>query len=374
MINLFCIRPKGFNVGNDAIYAGLRHFIDETFGGAVNLINVPATSKYDGNGMAGLTSKTIYEINQYGHGVIIGGGNLFENGELDVNLDALPTLGPPLMIFSVSRGRVYNRQHQLVDRTDVMPDRVLQALHEKASLALYRDQATVDHLHSIGCHDAQLGGCPTIFLDRIAPRLPFMPCRYEDTALISVRTPTLMSIPLERQSQVFNDVVGLVQLLRDVGFPDVRLLCHDHRDLSFAASIPGVEYIYTGDAHTYLSILQKCALNVSYRLHSFLPCQAFERPAIKISYDERAISLLQTVGFGSWNINMLHDGPVVEQVANRLARLEELSSIRQQIRPYWDQMYGNMKSSFRQFAHQVNDFKNHLSYHAKPTPRLANIA
>ena len=31
MINLFCIRPKGFNVGNDAIFQGTRHFLYKAF-------------------------------------------------------------------------------------------------------------------------------------------------------------------------------------------------------------------------------------------------------------------------------------------------------------------------------------------------------
>ena len=119
MINLFCIRPKGFNIGNDAIFMGLRHFIHEAFGQVVNLIELPATSRYESQAKGGLTSKTIYEINQYGHGVIVGGGNLYENGELDVTLDALKTLEVPLMLFSISRGRIYNRQCKLVERTDV---------------------------------------------------------------------------------------------------------------------------------------------------------------------------------------------------------------------------------------------------------------
>ena len=74
MINLFCIRPKGFNVGNDAIYLGMQHFVYKAFGEVINLITLPATFKYESQGKAGLTAKTIYEINQYGHGVIIGGG------------------------------------------------------------------------------------------------------------------------------------------------------------------------------------------------------------------------------------------------------------------------------------------------------------
>ena len=175
MINLFCIRPKGFNVGNDAIYLGMQHFIYSAFGEVVNLITLPATSRYESQAKAGLTSRTIYEINQYGHGVIIGGGNLFENGELDVQLDALGALEVPLMIFSVSRGRIYNRQLDLVRRTDTMPDRILKALDDRSDFVLLRDEATAAHMASIGCRNTTVGACPTIYLDRMMHRLPEVP-------------------------------------------------------------------------------------------------------------------------------------------------------------------------------------------------------
>src|SRR5665647_1466823 len=117
MITLFCVRPKGFNVGNDAIYLGMQHFLYEAFGEVVNLVSLPATKRYDSVAHAGLTARSIHEINQYGDGVIVGGGNLYENGELDVDLDALEALRVPLMLFSLSRGRIYGRRDELVDRT-----------------------------------------------------------------------------------------------------------------------------------------------------------------------------------------------------------------------------------------------------------------
>ncbi|MEC9092974.1 MAG: polysaccharide pyruvyl transferase family protein [Planctomycetota bacterium] len=175
MINLFCIRPKGFNVGNDAIFQGTRHFLYRAFGEAVNLITLPATAKYEGMAKAGLTAKTVYEINQYGHGVIVGGGNLFENGELDVDLDALKCLEAPLMLFSLSRGKVYGRHNQLVDRTDAIPDRIIQGLDAKASFSLARDYATAEYMKQIGCKNCTVGGCPTIFLEEVRGRFTQMP-------------------------------------------------------------------------------------------------------------------------------------------------------------------------------------------------------
>ena len=361
MITIFCIRPKGFNIGNDAIFLGTQHFLYEAFGQVVNLISLPATSRYESQAKAGLTAKTIYEINQYGHGVIVGGGNLYENGELEVNLDALETLEVPLMLFSLSRGRIYNGQHKLVDRTDAMPARVVLALNRKARYSLARDHKTGAYLQGIGCDHSDVGGCPTIFLDRMAERLPQLSQRDQASILISVRNPALMSIPLKKQSQVYDDILGIIDLLRREGFRDVRLLCHDHRDIPFAASFTGIDYVYTGDVYTYLALLRSCALNVSYRLHSVLPCLAFGTPTIKISYDERAASLMETIGLGAWDINMISSDDPVKDVTDRYHRLEDLRTMRAQARPRWDQLYDITASTFRRFAADVLAHGGHSS-------------
>src|SRR5262245_30842506 len=245
MITLYCLRPKAFNVGNDVIFSGLRHFVQEAFQCVVNLVSLPATSRYESVAKAGLTPKTIYEINQYGHGVIVGGGNLYENGELTVDLDALDSLEVPLMLFSLSRGRVYNRQSKLVDRTDALPDRILRGLDRQASVALFRDHSTGEYLQQLGCQHHAVGGCPTIFLNRMAHRLPEIPATGNRTALVSVRHPSLMSIPLARQSHVYGDVLAIVEQLLAHGYDDVRLVCHAHRELSFAASLRVLEVAYT---------------------------------------------------------------------------------------------------------------------------------
>lgn len=47
MINLFSIRPKGFNIGNDVIYLGVNHFVRMVFKQNYNVISLPATGKYE---------------------------------------------------------------------------------------------------------------------------------------------------------------------------------------------------------------------------------------------------------------------------------------------------------------------------------------
>lgn len=358
MVTLFCIRPKGFNVGNDVIFIAMEYFLQEAFGRVVNLISLPATSRYESLSKAGLTSKTIYEINQYGHGVIVGGGNLYENGELDVNLDALEALEVPLMLFSLSMGRIYNRQHELVARTNAMPARVALALNRKAKYSLARDDATCAYLQDVKCDRCEVGGCPSLFLDRMTERMPQLPVGDQGAVLISVRNPDLMSIPLRKQSQVYSDIIRIIEFLQREGFQDIRLLCHDHRDIPFAASFPGIDYVYTGDVYSYLALLRSCALNVSYRLHATLPCLAFDTPTIKISYDERALSIMDTIGLREWNIDMINSDDLVADVADRLGRLDDLRTIRNQAKPTWDKLYEITFKTLQKFAADVLEYQD----------------
>ena len=92
MKNLYIVRPTGFNIGNHVIFAGLRKLMNREISDNVNFISIPASGKYDNFGKPGLTAASIHEINQHGDGVIVGGGNLFENGELDIDVQALNAL------------------------------------------------------------------------------------------------------------------------------------------------------------------------------------------------------------------------------------------------------------------------------------------
>ena len=354
MVNIFCIRPKGFNIGNDVIYQGTLAFLQEAFGPLVNVISLPATSRYESHAKAGLTPRTVHEINQYGHGVIVGGGNLYENGELEVNAGALDALEVPLLLFSLGAGRIYNRHHELVPRTDSMAPATARLLDEKAAYSLARDDATAEMLRRMGCTKVDVGGCPTLFIGEHLSRIPSF--RDVREVLLSVRTPELMNIPLPDQARVRTDVLAIIELMRKRCGCEVKLLCHDHRDLAFAASFEGVDYLYTDDALTYLGWLRSCRLNVSYRLHAAIPCLSMGTPTISISYDERALSLMQTVGFGDWDINMVTTPDVAGAVANRLDRLAEVPDLRRAAQSCWRGLRERMADTFRRFADDVLTF------------------
>lgn len=353
MINLYSIRPKGFNIGNDVIYLGINHFIRNAFKENYNVISLPATNKYESQKKAGITSGTIYEVNQFGHGIIIGGGNLYENGELEINPVAIKALEKPMMIFSVSRGKVYNNDLVLKDRTDVMTDAKMKLINEKADVSLSRDIATADHLSSLGV-DNVVGGCPTLFISEI-PQHTVPVLKGEETdALISIRTPSLMSIPITYQYELRSQIKEQIDVLKEYGYQNIKFLCHDHRDIPFAASFKEIDYLYTEDVYTFLTYLRNTKLNLTYRLHAFIPCLSYGVPTINISYDQRANSMLDTLGMNQWNINLVKDD-VKKELIYRLRNIKDLKEIKKQKKDTWDNLKNRMKDGTDKFVKKIKE-------------------
>ena len=339
-MNIYCIHPKGYNIGNKVIFLSMQYFIKQAFGYMPNIITLPATSKYD-NGRAGLTSRTIHEINQFGNGIIIGGGNLYENNELDVDLDALEKLEVPLFLFSLSRGKVYNKEGKLKERTDTMPFKKIEALNNKAILSNVRDKATQEYLGD----ETVLSACPSLFLNKVKYILPEVK---KDLLLISIRNPDLMNIPVNKRINIIDTIKTLLSYYKG----DVRLLCHDWRDIPFVESF-NFSYIYTENVYEFLSILQNCKLNISFRLHSTLPCLSYNKPVINISYDERGSSLLETIGYKEWDINLMETISITEEISNRYYNLGDLNVLKNQNEDLWEEFYNTILNLFLTFAKEL---------------------
>lgn len=355
LITLFCVRPRGFNIGNDTIFLGLRHLLREAFGHPVNIVQVAASGGGNEAELSGLKARTIHEMNLYGHGVIVGGGNLYENGQLDIDPNALRALRPPLMLFSLSHGRIYDHRHELVPRTDAMPGALVAALHERADRSVARDDATLDYLRSMGLSGPVLGGCPSLLVRKLAiPQADF--AGQGNGSLLSIRHPRLMSIPLRHQARLHSTIVDLIAALGEDGFGPVRILCHDTRDVAFASSLGEVEYIVADDVQSHLGLLRSARLVVSFRLHAFLPCISFGTPAINISYDERSLSLVRTIGMESWDIDFIHSPDVVAEVRRRCARLDDLAALRLAVQPRWEQLESTMRDEMSTFAGLVKAY------------------
>ena len=258
------------------------------------------------------------------------------------------------MAFSVSRGRVYNKKLELTRRTDTISDATLKAISDRANINMLRDTATVDYVTGLGCA-AEFGGCPTIFLNDIYRRLPELKQigeKYKDYAIISVRNPELMSIPPRFKSATKDHVAGVIKHYQEKQ-QKVAILCHDTRDIAFANTYD-VPFIFTGEVYSYLSLIANCKELVSYRLHSFLPALSFGTPAVKISYDERALSLIADIGFGAWNIDLCKSNDVLCDVFERLNNFDQLRALLETVKPNWSLQRATMLEAFQRFHELMN--------------------
>ena len=356
MITIFNIRPKGHNIGNDAISVALRNLIYETFGRMVNIIDMPATSLYESHAKAGLSSKSVYEINRVGDGVIVGGGNLYENNEMVVNETALKALEVPLMLFSNSIGKVYNREGILTSRTDVTPDVKLKMIHDYADISLVRDTSTLKHINGIGCNKSIFGGCPTISLGKYDDFKEEIPKNEFVGTLISIRTPSLINLPQKYQIKITDELVKTIDLLKKRGHKRIRILCNDSRDCEYASffrDYSNVDFVYTSNVYDYLSLLSNAELVISFRLHATLPSLSFGTPVVNISYDERAESLFEDLQMGEWDIKYIKETELSKAIEKRLGNINDLDNLVKSAKSKWDETEKVQIDHFKKFHKMV---------------------
>lgn len=314
MTTIFCIRPATPNIGNNVINRATVDLLRSAFPGDLSIVNLPAIAS---GGRGGLTSPQVYDMNRLADGVVVGGGNLFENGQLTVNLGAVEALTVPMMLIGLSHGRIYDAQGLWTARSDSLPSETIRKLVEKADVAMVRDHASQAILANESQTDVELGGCPTLFMRRNEQHQP-----KTGRVLLSIRHPARMSVPPALQWRTPEDVRKLVAALRETYGPEVYLVCHDYMDLEFAAGFPDVPRLYFDDVDLYIEALRACRLNVTYRLHAFLPCVSFGVPSIHLSYDERGRSMVETAGMGDWQIDLMQEPDPIGAVLCLAARPE----------------------------------------------------
>jgi polysaccharide pyruvyl transferase WcaK-like protein len=228
---------------------------------------------------------------------------------------------------------------------------MLVALCRKANTILIRDHATAAHLSELGIEGARVVGCPVPFLevDQSADRDPAL----AGSILLSVREPRLMSIPFSAQGRMYSAIRQIIDGFRKHG--DVRLLCHDYQDLRFARAFPDVSMMYAEDARVFLHWLRSCSLNITFRLHAFLSCLALGTPSIPLTYDERSISLVETLGLGEWPVDYIHCPNLMAGLEDRWSRLDRLEEIKRLARPVWRDLQSAMQDGLQRFALQVEE-------------------
>jgi len=345
MRTLFCVRPATCNIGNDVIHKATADLLYDAFGSSLGIVNIPALQ---GPQFGGFTARQVFDMNRFADGVVVGGGNLFENGQLAVDLQALSALRVPMMLIGLSHGRIYDRTGELGARSDSLPAATIRALIAKACVTLVRDDASRRMLEALDLN-AVVAGCPTLFMSE-SPRV-----QADDAPIIlSVRHPSRMSIPPALQWRVPEDVRGIIAGLRARFARRILLACHDYADLEFASGFPEAPLVYYDDVERYVQALRGCWLSVTYRLHAFLPCLAFGTPSIHVSYDERGASMVATAGMSAWDVDMMREPDVVRTVLARASSLDEYRQQRGAARPRLEGLHRAMKSGVAGFVDAVD--------------------
>ncbi|MDX2275945.1 MAG: polysaccharide pyruvyl transferase family protein [Hyphomonadaceae bacterium] len=325
MTALFCVRPATRNIGNDAINRGVAMLLQDTFGIDVGIVNIPALV---GPQFGGFSSRQVYDMNRLAHGVVLGGGNLFENGQISIDKQALAALQPPMMMIGLSYGRIFDVRGELSDRTDALHPDLIRQLAQKSMAILMRDRISCEHLNSIGVSNVELAGCPTMFL----PETP-AGAEKNETILVSVRHPGRMSVPAPLQWRVADQVRSIIAAIESRYGKVVKLACHDYADIEFASAFDRTEFVYYDDVHTYFAALRSCRFNVTYPLHAFLPCLAFGTPSLHLSYDERGKNMIETADMADWNVDLMARHDVTAAVMDKIEAAESFQTARKQARP-----------------------------------------
>ena len=323
---------KGYNIGNFAISISIRKALTAQYPNCT-IVTIPAYGTND----SGLSKGLIYEANQWADGIIVGGGNLYENNELEVDFNALLSLKVPLILFSISLGKIYLRDTLLERRTDTIPDEHLVKLHKFSDRSLSRDIATYKHLKSLGIDNTVIGGCPTLSLSSIVPSKNIN--RKGTNIFLSIRNPELMNIPRKLKLKLPSIIKNISCLIKDRYGIYPTLLCHDQRDLSFASSFENLDMYFTSDIYEYLELLNTASLVISMRVHATLPCLSYGIPVVNLSYDERALSLMETIGYSEWDINLVKkQDDLINQITERIIKLDKLTSLKVENANLWEDL------------------------------------
>ncbi len=326
---IFHVTPHGgigLNIGNFAISKAIRSLINE-INPNINILTIDA---YSNKKLTGLNKQVIHEANLYGAGIIVGGGNLYENNELIVDKNALSSLQVPLVLLSISIGKIYNNKFQLTRRTDVMPDTTITHLHKHCSFSLSRDIATFKHLKSLKVRNHKLGLCPTLFLNEYFETPGRLSTLGKNEVLLVIRNPELMNIPLSAKPKIAQLILDTYQKYKKKN-NNVKIICNDTRDISFVKSLGINDLVYTGVIDEYLARLKNASLVISFRLHASLPCFSFGTKCINLSYDERSQSLMESIGLKNWDIPVFKYKNLNEILGKRISNINKFKIYRKKL-------------------------------------------
>ncbi len=350
--NVFCLRPRAGNLADEAVFGVVRSHVRSAFGPWVNLISLPLGG--DPLGRAGLTSRTVYDLNHCAHGVIIcGSADARSTESLDFDPQALENLDLPILGLGWA-GQSY------VDAEGTPAMRVLglradhqRALAARTSWLLCRDAPTRAWLQSVGAEHAVLGGCPTLTLEPEA--IAWEEAHPDTGVLITVRDPARMGIPASNRAEFVGALRDLIATLRRQGHASVHLLCVDAQDLAFATSLARADFLFVDQFSTFTDRLRHAELHITFREDAALMCAALGHPFVHFACGADTRRPLEMAGLWQWSMGLDDLSGLGVRALQQAARFGELDALRIAALPAWADFERVTARQFRRFAQAVLD-------------------
>lgn len=314
---IFCLHPPRSDIAVDAALRVLHRRVREAFGPWVNLTGMPVGDESLGRG--GFTARTVYEMNLFGHGVILMGQTRPEHAdELDIEDQALVELELPLLVWGVPPGES--------SRLLVCAAEVLMTQGRK--------------------------GCPPHLLSHSS-----LSAEYESyperPTLVSLRDARTMDLPPKRRASFAGEVGSIIRALRSDGDQEVLLMCHDADDRMLAASLTDIDHFYPSDAREWHERLTRASLNVTFRVESALTCAAIGVPFVHFAGTDEALTAMATAGLDQWSVDWRTVTDPAAAVRERIGRMHELEMMRLMSMPDWAAADRRVSDSMKRFAKLV---------------------
>lgn len=314
---IFVLHPPREDIAVDAALRVLHRRVREAFGPWVNLSSMPVGDETLGRG--GFTSRTVYEMNLFGHGVILLGQTRPEHpDDLDIDEQALVELELPLFVWGVPPGQA--------SRLLVSANEVVMGQGPKGS---------PPHLLSHSSMSAEYESYP------------------ERPALVSLRDARTMDLPPKRRSAFPHELGSILRALRSDMPNEVLLMCHDQDDRRLASALTDVDYFYPLDAREWHERLTRAALNVTFRVESALTCAAIGVPFVHFAGTDAALKVMATAGLDDWSVDWRTVKDPAAALRERMGRLDDLETMRLMAMPDWAAADRRVSDALKRFAKQV---------------------
>lgn len=309
-IHHYC--PHTFNAGDHFVIRSIREHLARNLPGAVFLPRACARNRGWGKPI-GLRGPNVGYSNRHADAVIVGGSDLYNDWGLRIGTRDIERLKPPLFLIGLGMSsagigmppRLSKARHA----------REIRAVNGAAQISSVRDHATQRFLQGLGVANAEVTGCPALYLfNRPMGRVD------GEYAALTFPFPVLRARNAGLYGQMIDTLAACAAWCRRKGIRPL-VVCHDDRDVHPARNaLPQEEIFYSNYVHDYYAFFEKAAFVAGTRLHATILCGGMGKPFVNINLDARGEGFSETFGLGEWNVNA-GGGDIRQEVLDRLDAL-----------------------------------------------------